>query len=85
MFRCQTSKAASSRRTPKSQGSFLLLIFPVDEAAGFTDQHLLAFRTGDFRVGLIDTGVRFAAARADGMTTCLADERLFAKAALEHG
>jgi hypothetical protein len=61
-----------------------LFIPSVNIAAGFTNQDLLAFRAGNLHVGLIGAQVGFITARAKGPAARFTDQRLFAKAALDH-
>ena len=59
-------------------------IFPVNISAGFADQDLLTFGAGDLHVGLVGAEVGFAAAGAEGPATGFTNQRLLAKAALDH-
>ena len=59
-------------------------IFPVNISAGFADQDLLTFGAGDLHVGLVGAEVGFTAAGAEGPATGFTNQRLLAKAALDH-
>jgi hypothetical protein len=49
------------------------------------DEQFLTLRTGNGHVRLVDAEVRFAAPGMEGLMTRLAYQRLFAKAAFDHG
>ena len=59
-------------------------IFPVNISAGFADQDLLTFGAGDLHVGLVGAEVGFTAAGAEGPAAGFTNQRLLAKAALDH-
>src|SRR6266404_7678737 len=64
--------------------ALLFLVAAVSKAAGLANQKLLAFRTGDRHVRLVNADVGFTPARVKRPATGLANERLFAKAAFHH-